>query len=617
MARKSEADKVKDWTKRLEAAEKVYKKWEDKYRSKVLWEYYLGHQWKESESADKDGRPKYAINMIFPTIESQLPSQLFYRPKYLIRPSPMMIETPGSDSASRAALQESTLNSFISDERLGFKAETFLSLLESYFRFGVIEVGYSADWIDNPNAGKPILKENSEDSVTDSGGKEVLQPDQILSQEKIYFKRIPASQFRVSVNSHQELGRCDWVAYFEWHYPEDLKRNKRYKNITNIQSTGKLQGEAAPTTYSDADEQSKYRDMVKVWKIFDLRAKKRLDLGEGNEKFFLEEDLDLWEDGTPVVPFSVLMKHPQLDEFYPLPPVFNWISPQDELNETREMQKVHRKRFLRKYIADPSITPEELAKFEQPIDGVILTGKTDGIVPISDAPLDPTIVRNIPQTKDDFREISGSPSEHRGIAEAETATQANIIDIQSRIRDTKARDQIGSWLAKIGKLALYYLRKRMVLPFWIQLNADMQAAGAPIRVLSIAKDYAQIRAEDLDGVDTEVTVDITSLAPANESQERQDWIQALVLVTDPVRAPMLLASDVLLRKTLGLFNIRNEKEIQELKAFGVQTLKMLMMSQQMQQGGPAGQGGEAKPGPTPSREEIAGQIQRQLPTARM
>ena len=616
MARKSDADRVKDWTKRLEASEKTYKSWDDKYRTGTLWDYYLGHQWKQDDSKDSAGNLRYTINLIFPTIETQLPSQLFYHPKYLIRPSPTMTQTPGSNARGRATLQEDTLNSFVRDSRLSFKSETFLALLESYFRFGVIEVGYSGDWIDNPNAGKPILKENSDESVRDSGGNEVLGSEQILSRERIYFKRIPASQFRVSSNSRNQITRCDWVAYFEWHYPEDLKRNRRYKNTTRINSTGRVQGEASPTTYDNADEEAEHRNMVKVWKIYDIRAKKRIDFGEGNDKFFLEEDLDQWEDGTPVIPFAVLQKHPRLDEFYPLPAVYNWISPQDELNETREMQKVHRKRFLRKFIADPSIPEEEIAKWEQPIDGLLLRGKIDSIAPIPDAALDPTVVRNIPQTKDDFREITGTSAEQRGISQAETATQANIIDISSRIRETKARDQISSWLAEIGKLALYFIRKRMVLPFWIALNTDMQAEGASLQAMKVVEGYQQIRAEDLDGVDTEVTVDITTLAPVNESQERQDWIQALQIVTDPVRAPILLASNVLLRKTLGLFNIRDEKEIAELRAFGVQTLQMLMMAQQQQQSaGGVGGNQTPRPGPTPSRDEIAGQIQRQVPGA--
>lgn len=612
MARKSEADKAKQWSKRLEAADKTYGKWEEKYKSKLLWEYYLGHQWKEGNATDSSGNAKYTINMVFPTIETQLPSQLFYYPKYLIRPAPTTNKTPGSNASERAQLQEDTLNAFVKDTRLGFKSETFLALLESYFRFGVMEVGYSGEWIDNPDAGKPILKENSEDPQTDSKGKEILGPEQIIQRERVYFKRIPASQFRVSANSHNQLSRCDWYAYYEWHHPEDLKRNRRYKNTSNITSTGKVNPEAAPTTYENADEEKEYRSMVKVWKIYDLRAKKRIDYGEGNDKLFLEEDLDLWEDGTPVCPHAVLRKHPQMDEFYPLPAVFNWISPQDELNETREMQRTHRKRFLRKYIVDQSIAPEEVSKLEQPYDGLIIRGKTDGVQPIPDAPLDPTVVRNIPQTKDDFREISGISGEQRGISEAETATQANIIDIESRIRETKAKDQISTWLGEIGKLALYFIRKRMVLPFWIQLNTDMQAAGAQLQAIKVIQGYAEIKAEDLDGVDTEVTVDITSLAPTNESQERQDWIQALTIVTDPVRAPFILSSDVLLRKLLGLFNIRNEKEIAELKALGTATLQMLMMSQGGQASSPGGSQTPG-PGPTPSNEQTANQIQRQLP----
>jgi hypothetical protein len=459
------------------------------------------------------------------------------------------------------------------------------------------------------------LKENSEDPVMDSEGKEVLSPEQILKKERVYFKRIPASHFRVSANAHNQLSRCDWVGYYEWHYPEDLKRNKRYKNTNNIRATGRIGEDSSPTAAADADESDNLRNMVKVWKIFDIRGKKRYDFGEGNDKLFLEEDMELWEDGAPVIPFSVLRKHPRLDEFYPLPAVYNWISPQDELNETRNMQKVHRKRFLRKFIADPSIPDEELAKWESPVDGLLLRGKVDGIRPIADAPLDPTVVRNIPQTKEDFREISGVSGEQRGVADARTATQANIIENESRIRETKSKDQIATWLADIGKLALYYMRKRMVLPFWIAVNTDLQAEGAAVQIANVVEGYQRIQREDLDGVDTEIVVDITSLAPINEAQDRQDWIQALQLVADPMRGPMILASDVLLRKTMAMFNIRNEKEIEELRNFGVQAIQMMVASQQGPAAGPPGGGAAAPPqqGPTPSQEDIAAQLRQQMP----
>jgi len=616
MGRKTDSDRVKVWAERLEAADKCYKKWVEKYQCDVLYQYYLGHQWREER--EENGKTKYTINMIFPTIESQLPTQLFYHPKFLIRPRPSHTQTPGSDASARAQLQEETLNYFVRDKRLSFKQETFDALLESYFMVGIIEVGYSGNFADNPNAGRPMLKEDSEQPMTDSDGNEVMEPEQKLLSEKVYFKRIPAAQFRIApTTKSRQLGRSDWYAYFEWHHPEDLKRNKLYKNTSNVRTTGKLDGDSSPSTYSDADEEAKVRSMAKVWKIYDLRAKKKYVFAEGNDKFLLDgEPMDEWEDGSPVVPHAVLMRHPRLYDFYPLPATYNWISPQDELNETRDMQRVHRKRFLRKYWALVSgfESEAEIAKLEQPIDGLILRAvRENPCGPIQDAPLDPTVVRNIPQTKEDFREISGNPAEHRGIAEAETATQANIIDTESRVRDSKSRDIVADWLAEIGRLALYNLRKKMALPLWVQLNSDATAgmAGA-MQGIKILQGWANIQREDLDGVDTEVNVDITSMAPKSENQEREAWMAALTLITDPARGPVLLANEVLMRKTMAFFDIRDEKELQALREFGVAALQMAMAAAASQAGvSPPAQG--PQPTATPSNGDIQQQIQEQVP----
>jgi hypothetical protein len=616
LARKSEKERVAEWQGRIDSANKVYKKWEEKYHCKDLEQYYLGHQWSPEEEHDERGNRRYTINLVFPTIETQLPSQLFYHPTYSIRPEATLSDDPGEFAEARAQLQEMTLNAMVRDRRLHFKAETARALMESKFRFGMIEVGYSGNYSDNPDVGKPMLNEKDEE-MRDSSGAAVLQPEQILRSEALYFKRIPACQFRVSVKAHNELERCDWVGYYEWQYPSDIKKNRRYRNTTGLKATGKLADENSASSYADADQENELRNMCKVWKIWDLRTKVRRDFTDGNEKFLLEEPMDEWEDGRPVVPFAPLVPLPINDEFYPLPVVYNWMSPQDELNETREMQKVHRRRFKRKFqMRDGGLIEGEMEKWETGGDGTIIkTALDQPIQPIQDAPLDPAIVRNIPLSKEDFREISGVSGEQRGIADADTATQANIISVESKIRETKAKDQIADWLGVIGTLALYFLRKRMTMPMWIQMNVDPSSPLAQLEVVRVGQLYQQIQAEDLDGVVTSITVDVESLAPINETAERQDFIQMLQIVGDPVRGPMILANETLLRKLCRTFHITSEKEIVSLRDFGVQALQMMMMAQQAQSGGGGApsQGGQAAPGPTPDNNEIAGQIQKQLP----
>ena len=586
---------------RLDSANKLHKEWEDKYQTDRCENYYYGHQWPTGE----DG--KYTINLCFGTIEAQLPSQLFYHPRVIVKPRPSKMSELTSDVERRAQLQEDTINTFIADRRNDFKSETFLALLESYFRFGVIEVGYSADWIDNPNQGKPILNEKDEEIGT--------QPETIVNNEWLYFKRIPAKNFRVGLGAKNQLERSDWFGYFEWHYPADLRKNKRYKNTSNIATTGKINGKYhSEITGNDAKSPESQLGLVKVWKIWDLREGKRYDFAENGEKFFLEEDMDRQHNGDLVIPCRVLMRHPKLYDFYPVPPVYNWLSIQDEENETRDMQKTHRKRFIRKFWTSQRPPDEEADKWENGGDGTLIVCPQE-IKPIADAPLDPTIVRNMPQTKEDFREVSGTGGEQRGVSEAETATQANIIDTESRIRETKAKDQIAEWLSGIAELALWYIANRMTLPFWIKVNVDAQAPGAQQSAMMVADQWQRITGTDISGIESDVMVDVESLAPLTDSAERNSWMQAMTLVANPQTGPIILANDILLRKTMGYFRIRNEKELQALRQFGTQALQMMMMAQQPQGGGgvPAGISGEAAPGPTPeSNAEIGSQLTQQI-----
>jgi hypothetical protein len=594
MPKPTEKDRLAQWMQRVDSANRVFDEWSKQYKCDDCEKYYYGHQ---QPPGDEEG--KYTINLCFGTIESQLPSQLFYHPRVIVKPRPSKIDDPMTDVELRAQLQEDTLNTFIADRKNEFKHETFLALLESYFRFGVIEVGYSANFIDNPDAGKPILNEENDEAIA-------TQPQRIVTSESLYFKRIPARTFRVGIGSKNQLERCDWVGYYEWHYASDLKKNPRYKNTSNINAGGKLHEKYLTKLAAD----DAHRDMIKVWKIWDLRTGMRRDFPEGGEKFFLEEEMDSRSDGSLVIPFKVLTKHPRLDEFYPVPPVFNWLSIQDEMNETRDMQKTHRKRFIRKFWTSVKPLDEEISKWEAGGDGTLVV-TPQKIEPIQDAPLDPAIVRNIPQTKEDFREVSGTGGEQRGISEAETATQANIIDTESRIRESKSRDQIAEWLAGIAELALWFISNRMSLPFWIKTNVDMQSQAAPVEALTVMDQWQQITGDDINGINSDITVDVESLAPLTDAAERNSWLQAMQLVANPQMGPVIMANDVLLRKTLGYYKIRNEKDIMALKQFGAQALQMMMAAQQPQAGG----GGTQPPpdaGPTPDNAQIGDQLTQQI-----
>lgn len=620
MARASEEDRLAVWEKRIQAANKKYKKWSEEYNTDRLERYYLGKQWRGLSEEDAGGR--YVINMVYSTVEVNKPSLVFHRPQVKVEPRPGRNSTLGSHSKEKARLCEDTIQTFIDDPDVKFAMETNLALHEAHFRFGVIEVGYTADWIDNPNAGKPLLKDGSDEEMKDSNGSTVMEPDRNIEREAMYVRRIPAENFRVSASSRNALEQNDWVAYCEWHYLEDIKRNKMYKNTANLKSTGSVRGMSTEDDYQDDADCDEHSGMVKLWKIWDLRGMNRHVYADGHKKFLLEKE------PFSFLPFAAIKFHDILDNFYPMPPVYQWIGPQDELNETRDAQRAHRRRFYRRYtMMQGAVEPTEVEKMETGGDGVIIVvNQPNPILPIPDAPMGADVWNHLGETKQDLMAVSGIGGDQRGVADSETATQASIIDVRSKLRESSARTRVSDWLAAIARLMLMTIREKMALPFWIKRNLDpasMQPpmdpmtgmpqvdpmTGMPVPppdMMAITSLYKEITSEEVTNIDLDVNIDLASMSPVTEESQRVSWNQVLAILTNPAVAQIMAMSPIILRRTLTLYGIRAENDIQEVQ----RVLQQMMMQAQMAQEQAAMEekkGAAKKAGVVPELIEQAGQ----------
>ena len=557
MAKLSEKQRVAHWQSRVDAADKIYKKWEERFKVADLENEYLGEQWHDGSEG------KYVINLIFPTIETRKPSLLFYQPVFKIHPKPSKVDDPNTNIEERVRLREDTLNSIVSDMKLEFERIIKLCIHEAHFRFAVVEVGYSADFIDNPNLGKPVLSEDSDEPLLDEENKPIIDTNpKRITAEHIYIKRVPAANFRTSVRNSNLLSWCDWCGYYEWVYLEDIKKNPHYKNTGALKGRGYSSDGPPSDEDSDADDIEKHAGMEKIWKIWDMRAKKRYVWAEGYNKFLL--------DGEPyeLLPFVEPLKFCEiLDQFLPFPIVRAWLDPQHELNDTREMQRIHRRRAIRRYGYSGACDQGEVEKLlqsEGDMSCAQLPGR-ESVWAIEDAPLDPAVARNVPQSRDDFMEISGVTGEQRGISESETATQARIINVRSMIRENSTRREVGIWLGRIGELILRTIETYMTQDFWIQRNVDPLAVNAPQEAARIAATWEEINALDLGDLNYEVSCDIDLLSPVGEEQQRQNWNQLLALMGNLQILMVLATSDLFLRRTLAMYGIRSEREIQEFK----------------------------------------------------
>lgn len=567
---------VARWRDRWRVADRRYKKWERQFQCKRGWEWYEGFQGADAHLSNDPAQDPYVVNLIYPTVEVKIPSMYFRSPKGVVLPRPMREDDPVTTLQERARLREDMLNTYVLNPRFLFKPTTNLALKESFFYFGMVEVGCSADYISNPNAGRPVL--DGDTPLRDSSGEDVVEPPIIPTNEEVYVRRIPACQFRVSARSSFYLEHADWSGYFAWVYAEDVKKDPATDPYakTEVKATGQydqdytgetdLFGDDSPGVegYMSTRETESKTGMLKVLKIWDHRAKVKFII-PNNGNYYIQRPVP-WK----VFPFSPLSYHPRENGFYPMPPHFNWLSLQAELNDTREMQRLHRKRMVRRFQRQAgSVTPTEMEKLETGGDGTIIETNVPvpAIIPIEDAPLDSSVVRNVPQTKEDFMEVTATGSDQRqGNAADETATQATIIETRSRIRESFGQEIIADWIEDIFTKILLTIQEHVTLPEWIMRNIDPLSPTAMMESLKTAGIWQQIQAEELGELSFDVMVAAESLSPVNEDVQNQRLLEWMNTVSaNPILMLMLRSSDDLLRRALQMIGMRNEKTVQQVK----------------------------------------------------
>jgi hypothetical protein len=602
-APKKDRATLKKWARELTKANKVYEKWEEEYDCEVLLEMWKGNQWKSEVDPKGD---MYVINLTYANVETRLPALAFYRPRITIVPRPNKTDDPLSSSPARMKLLEDTAQTLISDRSMNFMDHVWMAIRDAHFRFGVVEVGYTADLVDNPNAGKPVLNSKDEE-MRDEEGKAVIEPNKIPKSESIYIKHIEAKQFRFSIHAKAVLTKGDWVAYYEWVPVEDVRNNPRYQNTHKLKPGGRIRSDVDPMALGDSESDTMYREgMVKIWKVWDPRAQTRYIFDDGFKSLLLEEEYKCW-------PFAFLKFHPITSEPYPMPPVSTWKHPQRELNEIRETERKHRKRAARRYLTRMNALSEDgRAKLESGEDGALIECNVDpnvAIQTLQDAPLDRNVTNYRETAKTDFNQVSGISGEMKGVSDAATATQANIIDVNSKLRESFHREEVGKFIGDIVSNILHFLLEYGTIDMLIKTNVDLSSQNAQVEAMAIEQTWQTLKLESL-GTDLnwQVEIDIESMMQQNEDQRRNQWIAGLESIKDPATQTLLLASDTMLRKHLSFFGIRNETEIQEVKK-ALTTVVMGKMAQDMLAQGmkpPAGMGipaqpgaGQMGPGPTP------------------
>lgn len=554
---------------RLDAAEKYFSDWAERFKCETLNDYYEGYQWKGQNSSDP---PPYVINLVYSTIEVKRPNLLFQTPQFSIEPQPSQSDFDPESAWITAKLKSDTLNTVVMANMEEIGVECDLSILDSFFYFGLMEVGYDATWIKNPKLPHSVLPT---DYKADVKFRAVPDLEEIPEEERIYFKRIPAHTFRVpAYQSFARLRKYDWCGYYEWVRRDDVVTNKFF-SLEDISKDTATPPTANLSNISTQDEatQIEVGGLVKIWRIWDNRRKVfEIYCPSFSRRIFVEP--------FDFLPLAPLVFSRRRKGFYPIPPASQWKSSQDEQNEVREQLRNMRRRAKRLYQTLEGTLDEDQEEklISGPDSTVIKFRQGQGLQPVMPPPVDSVVSNSLVISKDDFNIISGTTSEARGVSDRTTATQASITNQRAGIREFSAREVVGKWLCEIGKLALKTMIAKFTLPTWIKINTEPQLGQ---EIQEIQTTYQKIAVEDIDdGMDFKVTINVASLSPVAGEEEKRAYLEFLALIS---QYPAISLSPTLIRETAHRVGYRNEQVIREMqKAAQIQMFAQMAASGQGQ-----------------------------------
>jgi hypothetical protein len=614
--------KSSPWPIRLQAAQRAYEDWSNKFRCDILEQYYEGFHWKHRKDFNLAGYNPYTVNLFYTTIKIKLANFLIKRPQFLIAPKPGNSDWNLDFAVKTANLKQDTLNTIINNMNVNFARHMKLAALDSFFRFGLIEVGYATDWR-NPQKTEDELKSWDDTAVTPQEDK-IIEENELLENESFFVKRIKPKRFRIASGEATDLKDHEWCGYYEFIYTNILKKTKGIKWPKEAPDTELYNSDyAGLLDREDVDSASRnymlhVGSLSKVWHIFDNVSHTRY--------LYLDTywDKPIFETDNYRLPFLDLRWDFRTEGFYPIPPCFNWLGPQDEINEAREQTRSYRRRFTRKFqVLQDNIDIEEEEKFASSHDGALIkVRKENAITPIENPNLGSTHENALLLAKDDFIAVSGTSAEVTKSADRETATKSALEDQRSRIRESAEQIDFTEFTCLVGREILMQAAEKMNIGMWIKWNGD---PGDPQNPQGILKDIQSnslpvqyITSRDIsDGYDFEIEIDVINGTPAAMQQQQNSFITFLSLLQ---KFPMLALSPLLIRKAAHICGYRDEAVIQQLQQAAVLSMAAQASQQANKQGMSLEQAGQSanetqtkmKQMEQPTADTIENQIDSQL-----
>lgn len=562
MARKSAAERLKQYQQRLDAS----KRWRKEDGYDAVWrrlnDLYRGRHYEHYTNEDR-----LLVNVVFSTVNVISPAIAVNYPK-------ITVNAVNPENAPNAVIAEAVVNYWWKkrDVRTEFRRTVKDFLI---FGHGWIKVAYRF-------VEKEIIPDEG-DPAADAEGNQAT-PQTVILEDSPFAERV--SPFDMFVDPDATSMRdARWIAQRIRRPLADVQNDKRYSKAAR-----EAVQVMAVSRYADDPSQRKIRDKnegyAEIWEFYDIADNMMCVFAEGSDGFLVKPMPMPFSFGHP---FVQLRNYDVPDQFYPMGDLEAIEPLQKELNETRTQMMNHRKRFARKYLYKESA-------FDQFGRTALESDEDNAMVPvISDEPLSnvvtpmPAII-NPPEFYEqsalivsDIDRISGVTEIQRGATSEirRTATESALMQdaANARTADKLAVVELAS--AEVGKRLIALAQQFMTGE---QVARIMSKQGEPVWV-QFDRDY--LAGE----FDFEVAAGSTQ--PMNESFRRQMALQMVDAMSPFAGA--------------GVVDMRKFAAYVLQYGFGVKNPDQFMMAeqpmaQQPQAGGPMAAGALPAPAPTPEEE---------------
>jgi hypothetical protein len=597
----------KVWQGRVDRAKKVRTNWKELFRVAKLLMYFDGRQ--NPGFAEEDW---ITINLIYSHLKAQLPALYDTDPYFYINlaryfkpvtPSKEGITAASEEIAAwdlKGKMRAANLNYY--KKELDLKTKARLAIQDAHFAYGVIKTHFTADGQENPDAGQPIISDEGV-ALTGEDGTELIEPEEIPVNQRYNITRVHFDDFLWDEDAGPLEDSWGWVAQRIRMTPEQALQNPKYKKRAVKAMFGKgsalddeektredrKKGGEVSGNPEDPKKKDKKNDIFIAWEIYDLKNHEWLVIAEDGEIPLM--DAETIPIGIEKHPYSILQFTPRDDSAYGIPPLSQGVGLQEEYNKARSDIQVHRKRFNRKYeYVEGAVAPEEVSKMESGEDGSMVAVKQFGAInPIKDAILDQSRYTELGFIKAEFTETTGgSTPEARGIAGADSATQAGILDKRLDIKEGDAKAQVLDFIKSIARKLDQLIQANITEDQAVKVSGPEGERWKIVRTT----DYDEIAGE------YEYDVNVGATLPRLPQIERSSWMAFLAFLGN---APQFALSPRLLKKAAEMHHIEDEAMLQE-----IQKIAEKMMGGQLPV--PGAQGSQPGVGETRPQSEVGGQV---------